>query len=491
MSYKAVVAKACANKAALLTELWTFLSDIGWTLVDGNCTAVTVPYSDVNTTGETFTFVGHTFTNSMPVQISTSGTLPGGLSANTLYFIVGVSGNTFKLSTTYNGSAINLTSQGTGNHTIEEAFRVYSSTGEGADKIAEFLQIRLYASATAVVLAGYYSWSLTTHAGSGMSGGSLFSLVTAQTGFYAWLYGNKNLVYVVTKVSSTYTKTMAGHSTHFYASSTALTASATAGSNVTITVDSTANFKAGNTYQIVGANQEGRDDVVVSSITSTTQMVITTLPRNFSAGSLIGIQPSTFFVLSSAVQLAFTCPKAAVGLNAVSASYGVAAMSSTAMLFPAASVDPDHRSNEYPLFPGVLFSEVGAGSTATSIGTYLDPAVILVTGNVGIVLEDTLAVGILDSGTSSGSNSTSVFKNTAKSWTTNAYINKVLVVVFGTGQGQIKKIASNTSTELTLAAGWTFETTPDNTSQYVICDEGYRMISESVANSPSVLREGA
>ena len=69
------------------------------------------------------------------------------------------------------------------------------------------------------------------------------------------------------------------------------------------------------------------------------------------------------------------------------------------------------------------------------------------------------------SGTATGG-AASTLTNTAKAWTVNSWANSQVRIVAGTGVGQIRTIASNTGTVLTVSAAWT--TTPDATSQYVI-----------------------
>lgn len=73
---------------------------------------------DVTTSGSGTITVGVSFSNGTPVQVSTTGTLPGGLAANTTYYVVNSSATGVKLAATSGGSAVDLTSQGTGNHTI-------------------------------------------------------------------------------------------------------------------------------------------------------------------------------------------------------------------------------------------------------------------------------------------------------------------------------------------------------------------------------------
>ena len=60
----------------------------------------------------------HGFLSGMCVRGTTTGTLPGGLSLATDYFVKIVDANTIQLSATQGGSAVNLTNTGTGVHTL-------------------------------------------------------------------------------------------------------------------------------------------------------------------------------------------------------------------------------------------------------------------------------------------------------------------------------------------------------------------------------------
>ena len=59
------------------------------------------------------------FLTGSSVMVSSSDTLPGGLSDGTTYYIINSTGLTFQLSTTPGGAAVNITSAGTGEHYVD------------------------------------------------------------------------------------------------------------------------------------------------------------------------------------------------------------------------------------------------------------------------------------------------------------------------------------------------------------------------------------
>ena len=72
----------------------------------------------------------------------------------------------------------------------------------------------------------------------------------------------------------------------------------------------------------------------------------------------------------------------------------------------------------------------------------------------------------VDSGTSTGSNTAVAFFDTGKSWAVNQYANDAVKITGGTGAGQVRMIASNTATQLSVRDAWAV--LPDNTSTYEI-----------------------
>lgn len=64
------------------------------------------------------------------MYFTTTGALPTGLVANTRYYVVNATANTFQLSATINGAAINTTGTQSGTHTLFSAnFDTLGSSG--------------------------------------------------------------------------------------------------------------------------------------------------------------------------------------------------------------------------------------------------------------------------------------------------------------------------------------------------------------------------
>jgi len=79
-------------------------------------------------TSDTCTVYGRTLTNGDIVKVLNSGgTLPAGLSASTIYYVVNVAGATFKLSLTSGGAAVDITGIGSGTHFIESDLQEFET----------------------------------------------------------------------------------------------------------------------------------------------------------------------------------------------------------------------------------------------------------------------------------------------------------------------------------------------------------------------------
>lgn len=100
-----------------------------WTLVDqsgaaitGNTVTVTIASPGV------FTLTAHGFPANAPVVLTTTGALPTGLTAGTVYYVRNPAANTFELSATSGGASINTSGTQSGTHTVTKAYTWAFST---------------------------------------------------------------------------------------------------------------------------------------------------------------------------------------------------------------------------------------------------------------------------------------------------------------------------------------------------------------------------
>lgn len=77
-----------------------------------------VSYTEVSVANDTFYEPNHGLNNGQQISLSSTDTLPGGISQGYEYYVRESSTNYFKVSTTADGAIKDITSQGAGNHTI-------------------------------------------------------------------------------------------------------------------------------------------------------------------------------------------------------------------------------------------------------------------------------------------------------------------------------------------------------------------------------------
>lgn len=87
-------------------------------------------------------------------------------------------------------------------------------------------------------------------------------------------------------------------------------------------------------------------------------------------------------------------------------------------------------------------------------------------GTSGQLISTGSLEGAFDTGTSTGSNTTTTLNCIGKAWAANAFANAQVRITEGTGAGQIRTVASNTATALSVSAAWTV--TPDATSVFSV-----------------------
>lgn len=82
---------------------------------------------------------------------------------------------------------------------------------------------------------------------------------------------------------------------------------------------------------------------------------------------------------------------------------------------------------------------------------------------------------LTDSGTATGTQTSTTLQDTTQTWTVNAYTDYIVLLTGGTGSGQWRKIASNTSDTLTVGNAW--NTTPDGTTTYEIRANSHKLVA--------------
>jgi hypothetical protein len=87
--------------------------------------------TSVQTTGDTITKNTHGLNNNDVIGFTTTGTLPSPLAINTNYYVVNVTTNTFKISATLGGSALDITTTGTGTHSFHYRRTQINSNNHG------------------------------------------------------------------------------------------------------------------------------------------------------------------------------------------------------------------------------------------------------------------------------------------------------------------------------------------------------------------------
>jgi hypothetical protein len=157
----------------------------GWYLRDdfSRCTDKFFATTDVNTSTDAITITAHGFAQDQIVRFTTTGSLPGGLSAGTNYYVIWIDANTIKLGTSYANSHVgnvrDITSTGSGTHTITayEHYIVICDTASPAvndyntgpnGNAPKYLKLSYITGEPGYVrVSGYMWWDTSLHRGEG------------------------------------------------------------------------------------------------------------------------------------------------------------------------------------------------------------------------------------------------------------------------------------------------------------------------------------
>jgi len=354
--------------------------------------------------------------------------------------------------------------------TVSSTKKVYKSNGEDGTMPYYYVLLDASQSTSTLFYTVYGFWNATTHTGVIRAYGYYPGQISVNTSLKTHFVGDKNFFTVIELSSgSLYAFFSIGIVPHlYYNPKTTLTASATAGSNVNISVVSSIYFSATKYYCIVDPSNGTMERVFVSVIPSTTTLTIQTLANSYTSGSFIAIAPFNFFGQS---------PYGGVNeINYIDV------------------MTPD-TLNRYWMEPELTLStsttNIYQTSILSNIACYLTSATTLYGGTNVISgnFQDSLYPNIVGCssavsgdiycvkyqpeifGQCTSSSTTTLITDSTKSWTTNELADKIFIVQAGTGEGQIRQIASNTATTFTLKQALT--TTLNTTSVFEVVEKCY------------------
>lgn len=103
-----------------------------------------------STAADTVTWAGHDIPENTPIFFQTTGALPTNVSAGIYYYVINTTTNTFQLSTTYGGSAVDFTGSQSGTHTAWVNFPTTNSligikceSGSGVSRFSDIYTFRI------------------------------------------------------------------------------------------------------------------------------------------------------------------------------------------------------------------------------------------------------------------------------------------------------------------------------------------------------------
>lgn len=143
-----------APKAELPSRVGTILS-----VLTQAGTTVTFTDGDVSVPSNYITISNHGLVTGQPVQLTTTGTLPTGLSLATTYYVIRISASTFRFATTawnaFQGTAVTMSGAGSGTNTVTSQY-IEGTQADSKDSVMQaFYYPSIFAQSTSGI-ANYW-----------------------------------------------------------------------------------------------------------------------------------------------------------------------------------------------------------------------------------------------------------------------------------------------------------------------------------------------
>lgn len=177
---------------------------------------------------------------------------------------------------------------------VASDYVVYKSLGESGNE--ELYTYISEVTANRLIFRVYDYWDSTGHTGTrgAVYDNALYSVTDDASSFIYWLYGDKNAITMITKVSSVYYYKYFGLINRLWSADKATTSnSETAGADVVIEVDVTTYFTVDEYYVI--CDKDHMERIQITAISAGVS-VTATIANNYNAGARIGEDPQPNFV---------------------------------------------------------------------------------------------------------------------------------------------------------------------------------------------------
>lgn len=294
----------------------------GWFLLDDQTSldTVTTDYTNVNISTERITINSHGIATGRGVLYSQGSSAIGGLTTSTVYYVIRIDENTISLATTeanaISGTAINLTSQGSGTHsfTPQDPFIIVSdvqsptvnayNSGQsgGAPK---FLKCGYSTSETGYVRFQAALWhDVTTHTTRGFFSGKRIA-VGATTQYAYYFAGGAECLFVGARLGTIWNRfridDFVGISSILEGPDKVgvLQSAITAGSNVVLQLATgqAANFTVNKFYYLYDFDGHTWCDYVkvTARDTGTDQITVDLVTKNFPSGAVVAAYAHRYY----------------------------------------------------------------------------------------------------------------------------------------------------------------------------------------------------
>jgi hypothetical protein len=365
---------------------------------------------------------------------------------------------------------------------VSSTNKVFKSKGENGAYCYGYIQASLE-STYYIQLKMYQDWNSSTHAG---IAGTYYSSTDARMAINLHkpviLYCNKDflLMWCVVAVPGDQCIVFGGMLSEVYDTTlTTTTSGISSGSSVTVPVVASDGFLKGARYKLVGVNQEGREVVTVSSITDSTNLVVSSLTYNYSSGAYIGKEPCpiivNYIISNPGLYYGFGYNSTYSTVDGTGNQTNASTRFTALNMIPHAYLDPEPTYNLYGLCPS-NFVEYNSYSYIGHFNDIFNPPVAPAscTAYDGIYMNCDLYTTKAQPILTVASGSVNTVTLNAVSWDVNELQNKIVIIAIGNSAGHTRKIVSNTSDTITVSTNWCIDIDTDDSA--IICDEVYRPV---------------